>query len=153
YVSGNMHMRRGDFTQAIEELQHAIKIDSTFAMAWARLSEIAAFVERPGSQGNVQRYAARAVALSSQLPPHDRDLVLANDAMASAQFATARRILEGLVAKDSNDVEAMSQLVALEASDVVLTPVPGGQRLRGSENRAARLAKRVLELDPSRQTM
>jgi len=78
---------------------------------------------------------------------------MANDALFGAQFTTARRILEGLVARDSSDADAMSQLASLELSDIILTNVPGGQRPRGSKNRAARLAKRVLELDPSRHTM
>ena len=156
YVSGNTHARRSEIKPALEDFQRAVKLDSTFAMAWARLSEITASAE-PGSimnpQSNALRYSARAVALSSSLPPRDRDLVLASDALFNAQFTTSRRILEGLIAKDSNDVEAMSQLATLELSDFILTAVPGGQRPRGSKNRAARLAKRVLELDPSRQTM
>ena len=156
YVSGNTHARRAEIKPALEDFQRAVKLDSSFAMAWARLSEISASAE-PGSimnpQSNALRYSARAVALSSSLPPHDRDLVLASDALFNAQFTTSRRILEGLIAKDSNDVEAMSQLASLEVTDFILTAVPGGQRPRGSKNRAARLAKRVLELDPSRQTM
>jgi len=156
YVSGNAHARRGEVKLAIDDFQKAVRLDSTFAMAWARLSGLSASAE-PGSimnpQSNVARYSARAVALSSSLPPHDRELVLANDALFNAQFTTARRILEGLIAKDSTDVDAMSQLVELEFADFILVGTPGGQRPRGSKNRAARLAKRVLDLDPSRQTM
>ena len=156
YVSGNAHMRRAEIKPAIDELQKAVRLDSNFAMAWARLSELAASAE-PGSimnpQSNVARYSARAVSLASNLPAHDRDLVLANAALFGAQFTTARHLLEGLIAKDSNDVEAMTQLVGVEQSDFVLTGPPGAQRPRGSKNNMARLAKRVLELDPSRQTM
>src|ERR1043166_6013480 len=104
-------------------------------------------------QSNLLRYSARAVSLASKLSPRDRDLVLANDAFFGAQFVKARGILDGLLAKDSNDVEAMSQLVHVEMADFVLTGPPGSQRPRGSKNRAVRLAKRVLEVDPSRQSI
>src|SRR5204862_143105 len=85
----------------------------------------------------------RAVALSAKLPQRERQMVLAGDASYHAQFGEARRLLEGLVAADSNDVEALTALVGIEMSDPILVPVPGGQRPRGSLNRAARLAELV----------
>jgi hypothetical protein len=93
------------------------------------------------------------VALSAKLPPRQRAVVLANNAQLRAQFGEARRILEGLVAEDSNDVEALAALTGLEMFDPILVSVPGGQRPRGSYNRAARFAKRVAQLDPSRHAM
>lgn len=156
YLRGLARMRRSEIKTATTDFQEAVRLDSTFALAWVRLAEVTVSSE-PGSLMNpgskAAQYSARAVSLSAKLPPRQRQLVLANDALFRAQFAEARGILEALVAADSNDVEALAALTGIEMSDPVLVKVPGGQRPRGSVNRAARLAKRVAELDPSRHAM
>lgn len=156
YVSALTHLRRNEVKPALKELQDAVRADSNFAMAWARLAGVTLAVE-PGSLFNPQsaaaRYSARAVALAPKLKLRDRQLVLANDAIFRAQFTEARKMLEGLVAADSNDAETLNALVGLEMFDPILVNVGGGQRPRGSPQTAARLAKRTVELDPSRTTM
>jgi TolB-like protein len=156
YLSGLAHMRRSEVSPALKDFQDAVRMDSSFALAWARLAEMSQAAE-PGSIFNPQsaaaRYSTRAAALAAKLPPRDRDIVLASDASMRAQFGDARRLLEALVAADSNDVEALSALVGLEQFDPILVNVPGGQRPRGNLNRAARLAKRTVELDPTRHAM
>ena len=156
YLSGLAHVRRTEVSPALKDFQDAVRMDSTFALAWARLAEMSQAAE-PGSILNPQsaaaRYSTRAAALATKLPPRDRDLVLAGDATMHAQFGDARRLLEALVASDSNDVEALSALIGLEMFDPILVDVPGGQRPRGDLNRAARLAKRTAQLDPTRHAM
>lgn len=156
YVSAQTHLRRNEVKPALKELQDAVRADSDFAMAWARLAGVTLAVE-PGSLFNPQsaaaRYSAHAVALAPKLKPRDRQLVLANDAVFHAQFSEARKMLEGLVAADSNDAETLNALVGLETFDPILVNVGGGQRPRGSPQTAARLAKRTVQLDPSRTTM
>ena len=56
--------------------------------------------------------------------------MLGSDAGFRAQFGDDRAIYEALVAADSNDVDALSALSAIEQFDPVLLPVPGGQRPR-----------------------
>ncbi|MBI3789641.1 MAG: hypothetical protein HY275_02045, partial [Gemmatimonadetes bacterium] len=156
YLSGLAHLRRSEIKLALGDFESSVKADSTFALAWARLSEVQLATEplsimQPGSKGS--QYAARAVSLAASLPPRQRQLVLANDAVFRAQYGDARRIIEGLVAADSNDVEALQHLVDLESFDPMLVTVKGGERPRGSPARATRLAKRAVELDPSRATL
>ena len=156
YSRGLAHQRRAEIRGAQEAFQEAVRLDSTFALAWARLAEMTlagdpASIYNPASPG--VRYAARAVALSSRLPPRHRQLVLATDANLHVQFADTRRILEGLLAADSNDVDALQRMVGLEMFDPILVAVPGGQRPRGSLQTAARLAQRVVDLDPSRHAV
>ena len=153
YLSGRAHMRRAEVKPALKDFQEAVRLDSSFALGWVNLAETTLAAE-PGTLLNPQsataQYIAKAVALSSQLPARERQRVLATEASFRAQFTDGRRILEGLVASDSNDVDALIGLAGLEMFDPILIEVPGGMRPRGSLNRAARLAKRAAELDPSR---
>jgi TolB-like protein/tetratricopeptide (TPR) repeat protein len=156
YLRGLAHHRRTEIKSAMAAFQDAVKRDSNFALAWARLSEMTLSAE-PMSILNpmspAAQYSARAVRLSAKLPPRQRAVVLASDAQFRAQFTEARRILEDVVREDSSDVDALAALCALEMFDPILISVPGGHRPRGSLNRAARLAKRVVQLDPSRHAM
>ena len=156
YTRGLAHQRRAELRSAQEAFREAVRLDSAFALAWARLSEVTLGMDptsilNPASPA--AGYLARAVALSSRLPNRHRQLVLSSDATMRVQFADARRILQGLLAADSNDVDALLQMVGLELSDVVLVAVPGGLRPRGSAQTAVRLAQRVVELDPSRHSV
>src|SRR4051812_33131343 len=156
YLSGLAHQRRTEVKAALKDYQAAVRADSTFALAWARLSEMTVASD-PNAIMNAQsdgaKYSARAVALSASLPPRERQLVLANDATFHAQITQARRIYESLIAADSNDFDAAVGLMGVEMFDPILVNLPGGQRPRGSFNRAARLAKRTAELDPSRNQL
>jgi TolB-like protein len=156
YLRGLAHLRRSEVKLALADFQASVRADSTFALGWARLAETQSATEpaeifNPMSKS--AQYAARAVGLSAKLPPRQRQLVRAIESAFRAQFTETRAALEGLVAADSADLDAMQQLVGLEMFDPILVPVPGGQRPRGSPMRAARLAKRVVELDPSRHAM
>jgi TolB-like protein/tetratricopeptide (TPR) repeat protein len=156
YLSALAHERRSEVKPAIADMQQAVKLDSSFALAWARLASLSiaedpTSILNPGSKA--AQYSARAVTLSAKLPARQRQLVLGSDATFRAQFSEARKAFEGLVATDSTDIEALSALLGLESFDPVLVSVPGGQRPRQSPNRAARIAKRITQLDPQRSSM
>src|SRR5207249_1487060 len=70
--------------------------------------------------------------------------------LLNADFTAARTELAGLVAQDSNDVDALEELAGLEFLDPLLVATPTGERRRGSLNAATRLSRRVLDLDPTR---
>src|SRR5207244_3704410 len=95
-------------------------------------------------------YAERAAALSNRLPPRAASHVRALRSLLNADFTAARRELGGLVAQDSNDVDALEELAGLEFLDPLLVATPTGERRRGSLNAATRLSRRVLDLDPTR---
>lgn len=156
YLRGVAHMSRSEVRQAREAFLEAVHLDSTFARAYARLAEASMNV-RPEDLADAQspsyRYAARAAALSSRLPPRDRGLVEAINYLFLGRFGDTRRALESLLAADSSDIDALEWMANLEAFDPILVPGRGGSRPRGSMNAAMRLAKRVLELDPSKHQM
>lgn len=153
YLRGIAHDDRSEFEQARAAFLEATRLDSTFGQAWARAAETSLMtfelLTDPDYPG--RRYAARAAALGSRLPERDRRLVEVLDAFYGGQFGAARAILETMVAADSADLDALKWLAHLEAWDFILDPQT---RLpRGSLNRAARLAKRGLMLDPTRHRL
>lgn len=156
YLRGLARMRRADVKDAHADFSEAVRRDSGFALAWVRLAEATLGLE-PVSilnpMSNAARYAARAVALSAKLPPRQRDLIQATEAGYRAQFDDTRRLLEGLLAKDSNDVDVLAAMGGLENFDPILVNTGGVLRPRGNPNRAARYTKRATELDPSRQNL
>ena len=151
YLRGLARYNRGESVGAREAFLEAVSLDSTFAQAYAKLAMVSLTPEDLlNPQSERYRYAARAAALAQRLPPRERALVRAVNDLWLGQVSAARESLEELVAADSNDVEALENLSVLEMSDFLMVGVDGEQRPRGSFNNAARLAKRVLALDPNR---
>lgn len=153
FVRGIAHINRSEVRRAREAFLEAVRMDSGYAQAYARLAEAELAVDPrqiANPQSALYRWIARAAALAGRLPPRDRELVLAIDDCLSGRFASARRRLEGLLAQDSTNVDAVEWRSTIEFFDPILVATPVGERPRGSLNAAQRYAKRTLELDPSR---
>ena len=152
YLQGLSHYHRSEFRQAREWFGAAVRFDSTFAQAYMKLAQssftTAEAFQNPQAPG--YRYAEKAAALSQRLPRRDRQLIQSLTALLHGQLGVAREGLERLIAADSNDLEALSNLAGLELFDPILVRQGGVERPRGSLNEAARLAKRVLAIDPTR---
>ena len=153
YLRGMAHANRSEVRRAQTAFQEAVRLDSAFALAWARLAE-ATFAVSPENffdpAGAAVTQLARAHARSTQLPPKERRVIQSLDALMRGRIGEARATLQAALDEDSLDVEAMSQLSGVTAMDPILVPGPGGGRPRGSWNTALTLAKRVIELDPAR---
>lgn len=151
YLRGVGFAQRAQYRRAREALLESVRLDSTFAKPYVLLAQASLLISPLSAlepQSAAHHYAARAVQLGSRLPPADRDVAVALNAIFEAQFTAARRTLERLVAADSNDLNALGLLSLLEWSDPILVPVGAGERPRGSLNRTNHFAQRVLELDP-----
>jgi len=152
YTRGLAHLSRGEVRQAQSDLREATHRDGMFAQAYARLAIASAWVDPVAladRNSDATGYVERASALAARLPPRDRRIVGAAYATVHGRLGEARRLLEGLVADDSADLEALGFLADLEFYDPILQPVPGGERPRGSLNRAAFLSVRALDLEPT----
>ena len=89
--------------QAVEALQRAVALDSTFALAWYRLGVATSWEARV----ELARDAIdRAMRHRSALPSHDRLLIEAYDAVVSREADRAERLYRAIVADYPSDVEA-----------------------------------------------
>ena len=151
YLDGMARLNKGEYRHARSALLEAVTIDSTFAQAYAKLAEVSLLAFSVLDPRNpAYGYASRAMALSARLPARAAAHVRVLHSLLNADFVSARRDLERLVAEDSNDVDALESLASLEFLDPQLVMTPGGEVRRGSLNAAIRLAERVLDLDPPR---
>ena len=107
YLDGERQFRSGDFDRAIEALQRAIAHDTTFALAYYRLSSAADWVGRA--------HIAEPAALSAyrhreRLPESDRALVSARHEHWFGDAARAEAVYVQLTGARPNDVEAFFEL-------------------------------------------
>ncbi len=156
YVRGVARANRSEPRQARDAFREAVRLDSGYAQAHVRLAEAELGVDPRqivNPQSSLYRSAARAAELAANLPPRDRELVLAINDCLSARFTIARERLENLLRQDSLNVDALEWRSTLEFFDPILVTAGVGERPRGSINAGLRFAKRTLELDPSRHQL
>src|SRR3989475_10912497 len=121
YLRGVAHLNRAEYRQARDALLDAVRIDSAFAQAYGKLAEVSLLAFSVLDPDNpAYGYAERAAALSNRLPPRAASHVRALRSLLNADFTAARTELAGLVAQDSNDVDALEELAGLEFLDPLL---------------------------------
>ncbi len=153
YVRGVAHYNRSEVRQARDAFLEAVRIDSTYAQAYMRLAEAtlgANPMEIATAGSRSLAYVARAAALSDRLAPRDRELVLGINELLGGHFRAARERLVRLSSQDTTDVDALEWRMSAEGFYPILVRSGGGERPAGNMNLALAIAKRVLELDPSR---
>jgi tetratricopeptide (TPR) repeat protein len=87
YLEGEVLYRKADWPAAIEAYQRAVEADSTFALAWVRLSEAISWLpieDRP--EGDVVEPANRAARFGARLPEREAVLVRANQAFIAGSM-------------------------------------------------------------------
>ena len=137
YLTGERELRAGRYVPAQEAFRVAVDLDSSFALAYYRLSIAAEWA----GQDSLARLAADSAArFGSRLSDHDRLLVDALAARRSGAWADAERLYRQVVVDHPDDVEAHLQL-----GQLLFQTNP----LRGRSAAEARPAfERVLALDP-----
>jgi serine/threonine-protein kinase len=138
YLEGEAALRDARFDQAIDGFQRAIATDSTFALAWYRLSVAGEWLTRDDIAGPA---AERAAQLGGRLPERERRLLQAMQSGRRGAYEEARTRYRAIVATYPEDLEAWIQLAELEFH---FGP------WRAQSARLSRPAwERVLALDPS----
>jgi tetratricopeptide (TPR) repeat protein len=138
YLEGEDAYREGRDPEAIEALEKAVAIDSTFALGYYRLSDAA---DRAGRADLAQRSADRALRYRAHLGERERRLIEAQYAWRLGRGDEAERLCRTLVADYPDDVEAWLQLGEVLAH---------GNPLRGRSSVEARPAfEQVLARDPN----
>jgi DNA-binding SARP family transcriptional activator/tetratricopeptide (TPR) repeat protein len=136
YFAAEQQMGGGRFSAAMDQLRGAVRLDSTFAFAYYRMSHAAELI---GDANGTREAAAAAVRFSSKLDDHYRRVVAAASARHQGDIAGAERAYARLTIDYPQDADAW---FGLAESQFHLNAY------RGQPSAAARDAfMRVVELD------
>ena len=156
YVRGVELLHRSAFKPAKEALVEAVRLDPTFAMAWARLALAGAAwnmaeLVNPMSQSYVA--ANRAASLAGRLPPREAALIRALAHFFGGRLGAGMALADSLLRADPDDLDAREFIALCSMLDPVLDSSAGAARprLRTNWNRVVREAREVLERDPGRR--
>jgi DNA-binding SARP family transcriptional activator len=137
FVDGERAFRSGRYGDAITAYQKATDLDSTFALAYYRLSMVSDWA----AQGLREADAQRARLLADRLPERERMLVNANQAWEAGAVDSAQKLLRVALQLYPDDAEALYLLgeVILHSGPIV------GQRADASREYFARAVVREPE--------
>jgi DNA-binding SARP family transcriptional activator len=138
YLQGEQRLREDENALAVDAFARAVRADSTFGLAYYRLSVAA---DRAGREETSLWAARLASRFSAGLSEHDQRLVLAYLTERNGRLDEGERLYRGILADYPQDVEAWLRLGEL---------LLHGNPLRGRSALEARESfERVLELDPA----
>ncbi|MGA7303308.1 MAG: serine/threonine-protein kinase, partial [Rhodothermales bacterium] len=108
YLAGLQLSRTGRYPEAAVELEKAVQIDSSFAMAWSALGWAYGWIPDPLKSDNAEKHA---LANSASLPWRARTLIEAtNEGFRLGDGEKARNLYQSVLAKYPNDTEALRGL-------------------------------------------
>lgn len=141
YLEGEVLYRKVDWTGALSAYQEAVEADSTFALAWRRVSETSGWFhteDRP--PGGYREAALEAARWSARLPERESVLVLAYWAYVQGSM-TMLEPLKAAVRRYPDDPELLNLLAEYYAHY--------GRMLLVDPAETDRVIERTLELDPT----
>jgi tetratricopeptide (TPR) repeat protein len=106
HLQGEAKLRRGQWSEAIDDFRRASSADPRFALAFYRLG-VAASVREPGMADDALE---RAVKLGDALSARDRDLLAGFVAFRAGRAEEAEKRYRKLLAVDADDLDAWFQL-------------------------------------------
>ena len=107
FLAGETAIRSGHYRDAVASLQHAVAVDSTFGLAYYRLS-----FAREWTDGEISSDSAAALAehFGSHLPDRDRKLLAARRAFVRRDMGEGERLSRDVIALYPTDADAWAQL-------------------------------------------
>lgn len=122
FLEGESEFRAGRYPAAVQRLEDAVRLDSTFALAYYRLSSASTWAERTDLS---KLSADRALAHSGRLPPNVRMVLEARLLHQHAQPEDAERRLLAVLGEQPHMLEAWYYLAEVRAhwSSVLARPV------------------------------
>jgi DNA-binding SARP family transcriptional activator/TolB-like protein len=107
FLAGESQMRAGHYREAVAAFANALQADSTFGLAWYRLS-----LAREWTDGEISSDSAAALAehFANHLPDRDRKLLAARRAFVRRDLATGERLANQVLATYPTDADAWAQL-------------------------------------------
>jgi serine/threonine-protein kinase len=138
YLDGERTLRAARWAEAIEPLQRAVAIDSSFALAWYRITVAALWT----FQDSLARHAIeRAIELSGPLSERDKRLFAATRAWVIGDGLEAARLYRNIVTSYPDDLEAWLYLGDVQWHYNPLNGLPAMQSREAFE--------RAVALDPT----
>ena len=150
YAEGMQALNKFELEGAQKNFNRALQLDSTFALAHAKLAVLIGWIS-PGNP-TAQQHAEAAGRLSAGLPPREKALIDAQVAFSHQDYVKACAGFRGMLKKDSTDTDAWYGLGDCLYHDPGMEPVPGDTtrlRFRGDRNASMRAFGTALALDPT----
>jgi tetratricopeptide (TPR) repeat protein/TolB-like protein len=141
YLGGVERLNRWDLAGAELELTRAVRIDTTFGLAYYKLALTRGWLVGTGDS-TADAAIVRATAYSSNLPAHDRTVINAYRAFLGGEYAAARSAYQHLLGRDQADADAWYGLGEAWFHDTT------GVNEAAHWTQAIRAFKRALSLDP-----
>ena len=138
YLLGEALIRHGEFERAASAYEEAVDQDSTFAMAYYRLTSTYGWMEAGGDRAERAELALRALA--ENLPPRDRLLLEGEEALQQGDVQGVR-LMEDATKRYPDDPDAWAMLGELYAH--------GGDRDYRTTADVHRAFGTAVELDPT----
>nr|MBA3497484.1 tetratricopeptide repeat protein [Gemmatimonadales bacterium] len=141
YLAGVEQLNRWDLAGAERDLRRAIRIDTTFGLAYYKLALARGWLVGTGDS-TADAAIIRATAYSEHLPAHDRTVINAYRAFLGGEYAAARSAYQQLLTRDRSDADAWYGLGEAWFHDTT------GSDEASHWTQAIRAFKRTLALDP-----
>jgi len=141
YLAGIDELSNWSLSAAERSLDRAINLDSTFGLAYYKLSLTRGWIA--GREDSLGLEAIhRATRFGDRLPEHDRAMITAYRLFLEGNYAQGRQAYRTLLARDSTDADAWYGLGDLTFHD----PASEAEPARMTES--LRAFKRAIALDP-----
>jgi tetratricopeptide (TPR) repeat protein len=140
YLRGLEYLNHWDLAPAEREFTRAVRLDSTFALAYYRLALTRGWVT--GVADTTARHAVQAATrFSERLPERERRMIGAYRAMLDGDYTRSQELYAGLLSRDSSDADAWYGL-----GDAVFHDSVAGGSAAGM-TRSLRAFRKALSLD------
>ena len=107
FTAGQRLVRQGKRTEAVDEFEQAVRLDTSFASAHLSLAMLYGSMADPGRS---ERAAQRAYVHRDRLPYLERSFMLASRAYSRQDYATAIRIYTDVVGRYPENLPAINNL-------------------------------------------
>jgi tetratricopeptide (TPR) repeat protein len=150
YLLGVKALNKFDLLEARKQLNRALSLDSTFALAHLQYSLLLAW----GDAGTpeAKSHALAAQRLGAKLPRRERMIIDARVASVNDDHARSCDIARPLVAQDSTDIQSLYLLGECSFHDNTVDVSPTDTAVgtfHNSWNTALRSFSKIIDLDPS----
>jgi tetratricopeptide (TPR) repeat protein len=150
YAQGMQALNLFELPKARAHFNRALALDSTFALAHAKLAVLLGWIA--AGDPAIRQHAEAAGRLSGSLPPRERALIDASLAFTRGEYVRSCDGFRALIRKDSTDTDAWYGLGDCLYHDNALEPIDGDStrvRWRANRNESLRAFRQVLALDPT----